>query len=229
MASDEWWTVDDPAVFGPVAVEVKVGGIPRHQGDYLYAKWESEQYLKPGVEREESLLLLDRDGETIKIGAGYVIQIVRPQGNLAGKVLLDHRWREGGTTLTRGPATSGRLGVQRDTLARMLRSHGEDHLAGRVASITDNELTRIGRLGAYYAFSEEVLMLGGSMGGARALSLASIDVLDGTGRDLRRHHSDRELEWGWSAEPDASERARDRELRLRAAEKQLPGGSRCAT
>jgi hypothetical protein len=44
MASDEWWTVDDPAVFGPVAVEVKVGEIPRHQGDYLYARWESEQY-----------------------------------------------------------------------------------------------------------------------------------------------------------------------------------------
>jgi hypothetical protein len=42
MASDEWWTVDDPAVFGPVAVEVKVGEIPRHQGDYLYARWESE-------------------------------------------------------------------------------------------------------------------------------------------------------------------------------------------
>jgi hypothetical protein len=42
MASDEWWTVDDPAVFGPVTVEVKVGEIPRHQGDYLYARWESE-------------------------------------------------------------------------------------------------------------------------------------------------------------------------------------------
>jgi hypothetical protein len=60
------------------------------------------------------------------------------------------------------------------------------------------------------------------MGGTRALSLASIDVLDGTGRDLRRHHTDMELAWGWSKEPDASERARDRELRRHAAEKQLP-------
>jgi hypothetical protein len=83
-----------------------------------------------------------------------------------------------------------RLGVQRDTLVRMLRSHGEDDLAERAASITDDELTRIGRLGAYNAFSEDALALGGSMGGPRALSLASIDVLDGTGRDLRRHHTD---------------------------------------
>ncbi len=117
-----------------------------------------------------------------------------------------------------------RLGVRRDTLARMLRSHGEDDLAERAASITDDELMRIGRLGAYYAFSEDALALGGSMGGTGALSLASIDVLDGTGqRDLRRHHTDAELAWGLPKEPDASERARDRELRLHAAEKQLPG------
>ena len=42
-----------------------------------------------------------------------------------------------------------RLGVQRDTLANMLRSHGEDDLAERAASITDDELTRIGRLGVW--------------------------------------------------------------------------------
>ena len=116
-----------------------------------------------------------------------------------------------------------RLGVQRDTLARMLRSHGEGDLAARAASITDDELMRIGRLGAYYAFSEDALALGGSMGGTRALSLASIDVLDGSGRDLRRHHTDAELVRGLPKEADASERARDRELRVHAAEKQLPG------
>ena len=54
-----------------------------------------------------------------------------------------------------------RLGVQRDTLARMLHSHGEDDLAERAGSITDDELARIGRLGAYYAFSEDALALGG--------------------------------------------------------------------
>jgi len=117
-----------------------------------------------------------------------------------------------------------RLGVQRDTLVGMLRSHGEDDFAERVASITNDELMRIGRLGAYYAFSEDAMALGGSMGGTRALSLASIDVLDGTGRDLRRNHTDWELTWGLPEEPEASERARDRELRLHAAEKQLLPG-----
>ena len=85
--------------------------------------------------------------------------------------------------------------VERNTLANMLRSHGEDGLADRVASLTDDELTRIGRLGGYYAFSEDALALGGSMGGTRALSLATIDVLEDTGRDLRRHHTDAELAW----------------------------------
>lgn len=114
-----------------------------------------------------------------------------------------------------------RLGVQRDTLARMLRSHGEDGLADRAASITDDELTRIGRLGAYYAFSEDAMALGGSMGGARALALATIDVLEKTGRDLRWSRTEQEREIG---RPDrfADDAARDRELRLHAAEKQLP-------
>jgi hypothetical protein len=113
--------------------------------------------------------------------------------------------------------------VRRDTLAEMLRSHGEDDLADRSASLADDELTRIRTLGAYYAWSEDAVALGGSMGGARALSLATIDVLEGSGRDLRRHHTDGELAWGWSEEPDESERARDRELRRHAAEKQQPG------
>jgi hypothetical protein len=73
----------------------------------------------------------------------------------------------------------------------MLREHGEDELAERAPSLSDDELARIGALGGYYAFSEDAMALGGSMGGARALSLATIDVLEGTGRDLRRHHSER--------------------------------------
>jgi hypothetical protein len=112
--------------------------------------------------------------------------------------------------------------VERGTLAEMLRSHDEDDLAARASLITDDELTRIGTLGAYYAWSEDALALGGGMGGARALSLAAIDVLERTGRDLRRHHTDSEIAFGWSDEPDASERARDRQLRFHAAEKQLP-------
>jgi hypothetical protein len=53
---------------------------PEHDGDYLYARRESDEYLKPDIEREESLLLLDRGGKTIEIDAGYVIQVMRPQG-----------------------------------------------------------------------------------------------------------------------------------------------------
>jgi hypothetical protein len=77
-----------------------------------------------------------------------------------------------------------KLGVSRETLAGMLRQHGEDDLAERAPSLSDDELARIGTLGAYYAFSENAMALGGSMGGTRALSLATIDVLEDTGRDL---------------------------------------------
>jgi hypothetical protein len=78
-----------------------------------------------------------------------------------------------------------KLGVSREALAGMLRQHGEDDLAERALSLSDDELARIGTLGAYYAFSEDAIALGGSMGGTRALSLATIDVLENTGRDLR--------------------------------------------
>jgi hypothetical protein len=78
-----------------------------------------------------------------------------------------------------------RLGVSREVLASMLRQHGEDDLAERALSLSDDELARIGTLGAYYAFSEDAMALGGSVGGARALSLAAIDVLESTGHDLR--------------------------------------------
>jgi hypothetical protein len=116
----------------------------------------------------------------------------------------------------------GRIDVRRDTLANMLRSHGEDELAERALALTDDELTRIGTLGAYYAWSEEALALGSSMGGARALSLAAIDVLEDTQRDLRWYHTKAEIEFGFSTEPDADERAADRALRRHAAEEQRP-------
>lgn len=111
-----------------------------------------------------------------------------------------------------------RLDVQPVTLAAMLRRHGEDALAERALLLTDEELARIGTLGAYYAFSADAMALGGSMGGTRALALASIDVLDGTGRDLRLHHTVQEVAWGLSEEPTADERTRDRVLRKKATE-----------
>jgi hypothetical protein len=52
--------------------------------------------------------------------------------------------------------------------------------------------------------------------------LATIDVLEDTQRDLRRHHTEAEIEFGWSEEPTAAELARDRSLRANAAREQQP-------
>src|SRR6202042_1292982 len=87
-----------------------------------------------------------------------------------------------------------KLGVSRETLAGMLRAHGEDDLAERALTLSDDELARIGTLGASYDFSEDAIALGGSMGGDRALSRAAIDVLENSGRDLRLSRPDRERE-----------------------------------
>ena len=60
------------------------------------------------------------------------------------------------------------------------------------------------------------------MGGARALSMATIDVLEGTPRDLRWPRTELEREMGWYDLSDA-EIARDRALRLHCpAELQHP-------
>ena len=67
----------------------------------------------------------------------------------------------------------------------MLRSHGEDEPAEPALSVTVDELRRIGELGECYAFSKRAMATGGSMGSARAFSMATIDVLEGTSRDLR--------------------------------------------
>jgi hypothetical protein len=104
----------------------------------------------------------------------------------------------------------------------MLRSHGEDELAERALSLTDDELKRIGELGGCYAFGERAMATGGSMGGARALSMATIDVLEGTPRDLRWPRSDREREAGWYDLSDAGF-ARDRAVRLHCLEQMQRG------
>jgi hypothetical protein len=115
-----------------------------------------------------------------------------------------------------------RLGISREGLAHMLREHGEDDLAERALTLSDDGLARIGTLGAYYAFSEDAMALGGSMGGSRALSLAAIDVLESTGRDLRLSRTE------WEREGSSFDRfaeydvVRDRGLRRHAAEQQVP-------
>jgi hypothetical protein len=105
----------------------------------------------------------------------------------------------------------------REHLANMLPQHGEEDLAERVLTITGAELERIGELGGYYAWSEEAFeLLGGSMGGTRALCLATIDVLEGNMRDLRQTRTDRELEWGLTPALSDVELAQEHSLRLRA-------------
>jgi hypothetical protein len=111
--------------------------------------------------------------------------------------------------------------VRRDVLAGMLRKHGEHDLADHVASVSDEDLRRIGKLGAFYAWSEDAFALGFGMGGTRALALASIDVLENNGRELCRHHTDHEVALGLSETPDADERERELELRRKAAEQHL--------
>jgi len=112
--------------------------------------------------------------------------------------------------------------VSREVLAGMLRRHREDDLAERALSVSDDELARIGTLANYYAFSEDAMRLGGSMGGARALSLATIDVLEGTGRDLRLSRTQGEREGSSFDRLAEDDVVRDRELRRNAAELQIP-------
>jgi hypothetical protein len=88
----------------------------------------------------------------------------------------------------------GKIGVSREVLAGMLHAHGEDDLAERALVVSDDELARIATLGGYYAFSQDAMELWGSMGGARALSLASIDALEDTGRDLYWSRTEAERE-----------------------------------
>ena len=104
----------------------------------------------------------------------------------------------------------------------MLRKHGEGDLAERALSVSDDELARIGTVANYYAFSEDAMALGGSMGGARALALATIDVLEGTGRDLRLSRTAWEREGSSLDEFAEHDVVRDRELRRHAGEQQIP-------
>ena len=83
--------------------------------------------------------------------------------------------------------------VRRDTLVRALLAHSEDDLVERVPSVTDEELKRVGKRAHLYAFSQQALRSGGSMGTSRALSQATIHVLDGASRELHREEGQRDI------------------------------------
>jgi hypothetical protein len=73
-----------------------------------------------------------------------------------------------------------------------------------------------------HSFSEDAIALGGSVGGTRALSLATVDVLEDTGRDLRWSRPEREREGSSFDRFAENDVVMDRELRRHAAEQQIP-------
>jgi hypothetical protein len=85
---------------------------------------------------------------------------------------------------------------RRDLANFLPSSYAEDGLAERSLMTTDEELDRIAMLAAHHAFSDVAMEYGGSMGAAIALSLAALDVLEGSDRDLRRKRSHAELNAG---------------------------------
>jgi len=107
----------------------------------------------------------------------------------------------------------------RQTLASLLRTHGENELAERALSVTDAELERIGELADRYFLPAGVN--GGSMGGARAVSWAAIDVLEGTPRDLRVPRTELERDVGAYDLSDA-ESAKYHALRLQCLKELQP-------
>ena len=74
----------------------------------------------------------------------------------------------------------------------MLLAHDEQELVERVPSVTDDELKRIGERAAYLAFGSDDAKRNGSMGGSRAISLATVEVLEGSSRELRRKDGERD-------------------------------------
>jgi hypothetical protein len=118
---------------------------------------------------------------------------------------------------------SPRLRATREQLAHsLLPQYGEVDLAERVLTITDAELDPIGELAAYYAWSDDALkLLDGSIGGIRAVCLATIDVLEGNIRDPRQSQSQQERHWG-TPEPQPVQIEQEHSLRLRATVDEQP-------
>jgi hypothetical protein len=77
--------------------------------------------------------------------------------------------------------------AQREALALDLRRYGEHDLADRVLAVRPHDLLRIAARADHYIFSKQhALRSGANMPIAKALALATIDVLEGTPRKLRR-------------------------------------------
>ncbi len=71
---------------------------------------------------------------------------------------------------------------------RALLAHGEEGLAQRAPSVSDEELQSIGERASNYAFS---LNREPGMGGLRAISLAAVEVFEGSSRELHKQDTRR--------------------------------------
>lgn len=73
------------------------------------------------------------------------------------------------------------ISVSRELLEADLRTYGEDALAMRVSSLSDADMHKIGEIAGRYATTGGVALID------KALTLAAVEVLEGTARPLRRN------------------------------------------
>jgi hypothetical protein len=82
--------------------------------------------------------------------------------------------------------------VGRSTLVRCLLAHDEHDLVRRAPAVTDEELRRIGERADWLAFSSQDALPDDSMGTSRAISLAAVEVLEDSSRELKRRCGERD-------------------------------------
>ena len=74
----------------------------------------------------------------------------------------------------------------RSHVERQLRAYGEDAVAAKLSSISDEDCARIGKRAFDYACMPTTKKSGGGMLLDKALALAAVEVIEGAPRELRR-------------------------------------------
>jgi hypothetical protein len=70
--------------------------------------------------------------------------------------------------------------VRRELLEANLRTYGEDELAARISTLSDAEMQKIGEVADRYLYTPERPLI------AKAVAMATVEVLEGAGRPLKR-------------------------------------------
>ena len=73
------------------------------------------------------------------------------------------------------------VSVSRELLEADLRTYGEDELAARIPSLSEAEIQRIGEVADRYLYTPERPLI------AKAVALATVNVLEGASRPLKRN------------------------------------------